>query len=842
MPLMPSAKPPNVPQTLAQAMALHKQGRLADAERLYAAVIAARPDQFDALHLLGVLKLGQGQPAEALRLIAEAMRAKAPSPQVWLNHGLALGALGRNEEAAESFERATRLKAKFPEAHNNRGVVLASLGRNEEAAECYKKALAARPNYPDALSNLGNALVQLKRFDEALQAYDRVIAQKPGYADALFNRAFLLRQLGRHDEALKSYDLAVAAEPSHAPAWCNRGVLLNDMGRLEEALLSYDRAVAARPLYPEAHFNRGVTLENLRRLDDALKAYDTALAQRPDLAEALSNRGTVLRGLKRFDDALQSYNRALALRPDLVPALSNRGMILHELKRFDEAVASCDQALAIDPNNVDALNNRGTTLQDLKRFDEAVANYERLLAVAPNHPHAFSGYASSALNLCDWSKRSEIEAMLAQRIADRSTTISPFTLIGYSDDPGLQLQCAQNYRAHRIPATPEPLWRGERWTHDKIRVAYLSADLKAHATAFLMAEMFERHDRLRFETIAVSFSVDDGSTMRQRLIAAFDRFHDVRTHSDRDVAAFLREQEIDIAVDLKGYTNDSRAEIFAFRPAPITAAYLGYPATMGAPFIDYIIADRIVTPFEHQPFYSEQIVQLPGSYQVNDGKRVVSSRTPARPEVGLPEQGFVFCSFNNNWKITPQVFDVWMRLLRDVEGSVLWLLSDNAGAERNLRREASARGIDPARLVFAAREQPADHLARHRLADLFLDTLPCNAHTTASDALWAGLPLLTCLGNAFAGRVAASLVTAAGLPDLVASDLGEYERLALALARDPARLAETKARLAEGRATCALFDAQGFARNLEAAYVRMWETWQRGEAPKGFAVEASGTA
>jgi protein O-GlcNAc transferase len=838
--LLPSLKPLNVPQTLAQATTLHQQGRLAEAERLYAAILAVRPDQFDALHLLGLIRLGQGQPAAALRLIADAMRAKAPSPQVLLNHGLALSALGRQEEAAASFERATKLKSKFPEAHNNRGVVLASLGRNEEAVECYRKALAAKPAYADALSNLGNALMQLKRYDEALASYDRALAARPGYADALYNRAITLRALGRHDEALKSYDLVVKARPDLAEAWCNRGVALHDMRRFEEALLCCERALALRPDYVEAHYNRALSLEGLRRFDEALASYDRTLAIRPQLPEALSNRGTMLRELKRLDEALASYDQALALRPDLVEALTNRGIILHELKRTEEALDSSDRALAVRPDHIDALNNRGTTLQELKRFEAALANYQRMLAIRPDHPHAFSGMASCALSLCDWSQRTEIEAALAKHIADRTTTVSSFVLLGYSNDPALQLQCARNYCEHRMPVLPPPLWTGQAWRHQKIRVAYLSADFKAHATAFLMAELFERHDRNKFEIVAISFGVDDGSATRQRLVAAFDRFYDVRGKSDIEVASLLRELEIEIAVDLKGYTGDSRPEILSHRPAPIQASYLGYPGTMGAPFIDYIVADKIVAPFAYQRFFSERIVQLPGSYQVNDSKRTIAANTPARQEVGLPEQGFVFCSFNNNWKIVPAVFDVWMRLLREIDGSVLWLLSDNAGAERNLRSEAERRGVDPTRLVFAGRLPPDEHLARHRLADLFLDTLPCNAHTTASDALWAGLPVLTCLGGTFAGRVAASLAGAAALPELVANDLAEYEALALTLAREPARLAEFKARLAHNRSTCALFDSLRFARHLEAAYTQMWQTWQRGEAPKGFAVDPLG--
>jgi protein O-GlcNAc transferase len=371
-----------------------------------------------------------------------------------------------------------------------------------------------------------------------------------------------------------------------------------------------------------------------------------------------------------------------------------------------------------------------------------------------------------------------------------------------------------------------------------VRIAYLSADFHRHATAYLMAELFERHDRSRFEIIGVSFGVDDKSEMRKRLVAAFDQFYDVRRKSDEEVAKLLHDRQVDIAIDLKGYTTDSRPGFLAYRPTPIQASYLGFPGTMGAEFIDYIIADETVVPFEHQPFYAEKIVHLPDCYQVNDTKRKIAERMPTRQEVELPEEGCVFCCFNNNWKITPEVFGVWMRLLHAVEGSVLWLLGDNESAERNLRKEAQARGIDPARLVFAGRLPLEDHLARHRLADLFLDTLPYNAHTTASDALWVGLPVVTRLGESFAGRVAASLLNAIGLPELVTHSIEDYEALALRLAKDPSLLEGYRNRLATNRLTHPLFDTDRFRRHIEAAYLQMWEIWQRGEQPRSFAVEA----
>src|SRR6185369_7371278 len=445
--------------------------------------------------------------------------------------------------------------------------------------------------------------------------------------------------------------------------------------------------------------------------------------------------------------------------------------------------------------------------------------------------------ADCAIKLCDWDKRALFGSDLNEHVRGKKSIVSPFLLLGYRDDPKLQLQCAKNYIDYIVPAPPQPIWNGQTWRNDKLRVAYVSGDFNSHPVAFLAAELFEKHDRSKFEFIGISFGMDDGSEMRRRLVAAFDRFYDVRSISDSTVAKLLGELQADIAIDLTGYTQNERPAIFAHRPAPIQVNYLGYPGTMGAPFIDYVIADKIVAPFELQPHFSEKIVHLPDCYQANDTKRKIAARAPTRQEAGLPDQAFVFCCFNNSWKITPEVFDVWMRLLHQVEDSVLWLLSDKGGAGRNLRAQAQRHGIDPSRIVFASQMPPDEHLARHALADLFLDTLPYNAHTTASDALWTGLPLVTCIGVAVAGRVAASILHAASVPELITANLAEYEGLALKLAKDPARLAAMRAKLVRNRDTCALFNTDRFARHIEAAFVTMWETWQRGEKPKSFSVE-----
>jgi protein O-GlcNAc transferase len=687
---------------------------------------------------------------------------------------------------------------------------------------------------------LGRAieLHQSGQLADAERLYRQVLNARPDHVEGKHLFGILRSQQGRHREALDLISAALKRITDHAPALYNRGNIYAQLKLYPEAVADYDRALAISPDYLDAWQNRGNSLLKLNRFEDALTSFQRALAINRNHAQALDGRGTALMGLRQFEAALASHDQALAVWPNDAGALSNRGNALKALRRYDEALQSYDRALTLRPDFVDALNNRGFVLKEFKRFDAALANFERALAIDGESADGFIGAADAALALCDWPRTHRIAAELHHRFDAGIPSVSPFTLLGYSDDAALHRRCAAAFIADKTGGPRAALWDGRRWTHEKLRVAYLSADFHNHATAFLMVELFERHDRERFEVHGVSFGPDDGSAMRRRLVQAFDRFHDVRASSDPEVARLLNGLEIDIAVDLKGYTQDSRPEILSYRPAPIQVSYLGYPGTMGADFIDYILADPIVLPLDRQPVYAEKIVQLPDCYQVNDRQRVIAATTPTRRAAGLPDQGFVFCCFNKNYKITAPMFDVWMRLLQSVPGSVLWLLRENAGAEANLRGAARAGGIDPTRLVFAGRLTVGEHLARHRLADLFLDTLPYNAHTTASDALWAGLPVLTCQGDAFAARVASSLLAAVGLPELVTTNIVAYEALALSLAQDTARLGAIRAKLARHRDTHPLFDTDRFRRHVEAAYFRMWETWLRGDAPQAFAVMA----
>ena len=757
-----------MPWEIEQAVKLHQEGRLGDAERLYRRVLQRQPRDFDALHLLGALKLQQDRPQEAVGLIEAALEVDGSSATTHSNHGLALAALGRPRQALAS----------------------------------YAQALTIDPGNADALANRGDALCDLGLREDALESYDRALALNPRLVSAHINRGLALRELGRREEALTCYKAALAIDPENAEAFNNRGVVLQDLDRCREALSSYERALALRPDYVEALFNRGNALLTLRRLPEALASYAGVLAIDANLAEAHCNRGHALADLRRFEEALASYEAALALKPGHVEATVNRVAMLVKLERHNEAIAEC----------------------------------ERLGATHPASPRLLKDLVGCCTATCLWSKGEKLIGQLIDAALSEASPIDPFMLLGFESTAEQHLRCAAGWLRHKKVAAKMRKWDPASLSADRLRIVYLSADYHRHATAHLIAELLELHDRRRFEIIGVSFGPNERSDLRSRLIKSFDRFYDVTTRTDEEAAGLIRDLDSHIAVDLKGHTTDARIGILAHRPAPIQVSYLGYPGTSGADFIDYVIADKIVLPFDQQPFYSEKIVHLPDSYQVNDRKRPIACR-PARREVGLPDDAFVFCCFNNTWKLNGRMFDIWMRLLAGVQGSVLWLFEANSAVAGNLRNEALARGADPDRLIFAPPLDLPEHLARVQLADLFLDTLPYNAHTTASDALWMGVPVVTCRGTTFAGRVGASLLHAAGLPELATRTLDDYEALARRLATDPELMGAVRTTLRDRRDACPLFDTDRFRDHIEAAYATMWQTWQRGEAPRSFSVE-----
>jgi predicted O-linked N-acetylglucosamine transferase (SPINDLY family) len=778
---------------LETALTHQRAGQLPQAEALYQQILKIQPKNADALHLLGTLA----------------------------------NQVGKNEIAINLINRAIEINPSKSIYHNNLGNALKFHGKLTEAIKSYQTAVKLDSKISDFFNNLGNAWQDLGEFEAAEINFRQAIALNPNYAGAYFNLANLLQMQKKYPAAIENYQKAIFFKPDYSAAYSNLGVAYKESGHLNEAIDCYQKALVLNPHYSEAYSNLGVALQESGKFNAAVENYQKSLAINPSV-KTYNNLGVTFKNLGRLNEATQSFQAALSIQPYDASILNNFGTLLEKQNKLDEAIKIYEHALTLNSQCHLTHNNLGNALKSKHQLKAAIASYQSSLRIKPNYSTAHSNLLHTQLHCSDWTNYQHNVETAKQKIISGDTEYTPFAFLNICDSPALQQQCARHYATAKYPLAETLLWTGQRYQHTKIRVAYLSADLREHAVSYLMAGVFEKQDKNQFEIIAISLMPEEKSLMGQRIKAAFDQFIDVSQKSDFEVATLMRELEIDIAVDLMGFTKSSRTGILSYRPAPIQVNYLGYPGTMGADYMDYIIADRHLIPEEQQVYYSEKVIYLPDTYQPNDATRVISENVPTRAQVNLPKTGFVFCCFNDSYKISPEIFTIWMRLLAKVEGSVLWIAERNAFVSENLRQEASNRGINPQRLIFAPRVQNIDdYLARQKVADLFLDTLPYNAHTTASDALWAELPVLTCMGNSFVSRVAGSVLYALGMSELVTTHLADYEALAFKLATTPELLAEIRAKLAKNRDTYPLFNTELFCRNLENAYKSMWENYQR---------------
>lgn len=755
-----------------------------------------------------------------------------------LQQALAFHQQGRLSEAQALYRQTLAAQPANFDALHYLGILAVQTGNFVEAANLLSQAVAANPKQPQAHFHRGVALDALQQHNAAIESYDDAIRLMPAYGEAHANRGNALVALQRLEDALISYNQAVQFLPTHAETYHNRGNVLKGLGRYDAAIADFDKAVALKPDYADAHFSRAATLWRMAKHEAAVTAFDQVIRLKPSHADAHYNRGLSLSILGRDQDAIAAFSVAAHLNPNDPDIFNDRGNSYSNLKQFDAALADYEKAIALKPDFAAAHHNRGKVLNDLKRHDEALASYDAAIRLDPKMPFIYGSRLRVKMTVADWRSLDTDIADVKRRIEAGEKAVLPFALLTMKDSPALQFKGASIWAKWRaVKSNLGPIAR--RDGGKRIRIGYFSADYYRHAMMALMAGLFEQHDRDAFEWIGFSLGQDTEDDVRKRVSAAFDQFIDVRGKSDMSIAALARFMNVDIAVDLNGDTQNARTGIFAHRAAPIQVNYLGYPGTMGADYMDYVIGDAIVTPAHLRPDFAEKIVTMPHSYQVNDRQRQIADKRFSRAELGLPEDGFVFCCFNNTFKILPETFDIWMHILKRVPGSVAWLFEDSATASANLRREAARRGIDENRLIFAKRMLPEDHLARHRAADLLLDTLPYNAHTTASDALWVGLPVLTRMGQSMAGRVAASLLTAVGLPELITTTAQEYEDLAVTLATDPTRLQQIKDKLARNRLTTPLFDTTLFARDIERAYKLMVERYRAGLPPDHISVPPS---
>ncbi|MFA5958177.1 tetratricopeptide repeat protein [Hyphomicrobium sp.] len=781
-----------------------KLERFAESEVAHHRVLSLVPSHAPSLHHLGLIAFKRRELNGAVDFIRQSLSVQPDYHEAWLNLAIILTEMKRSQEAIEACRECLALQPRHAEAHAVLGNLL-RLVDGDEAMKAYSNSLALKPDQPLVLTRLGELRLKSGDVDAAAAHCRRALELDPNLDDA---RNLDRRLLAATSRSIATLAAEIEAQSKTASERARRfdqlATYFRDERRLPEAADMGRRAVAADPGVADYHLNLALTLEGLGFNEDALKSYQAGLAIEPDRAEAYASVGTLLRNMNMHNGAIQALEHAVKLKPDLATAHYELAITYKLRDRFDEACTAFQKSIECAPDSV------------VNRFE----------------------YINLRRTLCDWDGVDAEERVCLQIFRSKTARIAPFQLISLWSSPSDQLRAAKEYaKTFDVPqslrlATNQNLRRSEQ----RIRIGFLSCDFFEHATAMLFAEVLEKLDRSRFEIFGYCHSPEDNSAMRQRMLRAFDHTRKIATTTNREAAAMIHDDSLDVLVDLKGYTRDARTEILAYRPAPIQVNYLGYPGTMGADFIDYIVADAVVAPMEMQANYSERIVHLPNSYQPNDRQRVISDEPVTRAEYGLPEDAFVFCSFNNSYKLNTTMFDLWMPLLRKVPGSVLWLLVPNATCASNLRRESEARGVDPSRLVFAERASTAKHLARHRLADLFLDALPCNAHTTTSDALWAGLPVLTCLGETFAGRVAGSLLTAMGLPELIASSLDDYRVRALELAHDREKLDAIRRKLINQRETAPLFDSTRYTRNLERSFETMVEIMRAGEVPRPFVV------
>ena len=778
----------------------------------------------------------KGEINQALDTVQDLLKDYPKEPLLFNISGACHAGLGQLDEAVKDYGHAIAIKPDYAKAHFNLAGALQDLGQLEAAVNSFEKSIKIEPAYAEAHNNLGNVLKELKQDEPAVKSFKQALVIKPDYVEAQFSLGVMLQDLGQLEAAIKCYEAVLVTKPNFADAFNNLATVFLDLGQFNEAVNSYKSALKIKPDFVVAINNLGIAFYKLHQTDEAINCYKQALALNPKFADAHNNLGMVLLDLGQFDAAVKSYTLALKIKPDFVEVINNLGILYYKTHQTDEAIKFYEKAISFKPDFVDAHANLAIVMKDLKRFDEALAIYESDIIQNSNLDYIFGELLYMKMYLCIWDDLSIRLNELTNKINNNEKVISPFILSALVDDPEIQRKTTEIYVNYKFPKNNVLPAIGIYPKHSKIRIGYFSADFREHPVSSLTAELYEVHDRSQFEIYAFSYGPDTKDEMNLRIKAGVDHFYDVYSMPHKEIAMLTRSFEIDIAVDLGGYTQNARTEIFAISAAPIQISYIGYIGTMGANYYDYLIADQVMIPKINQKYYSEKIVYLP-SYQVNDSKELPPEITFTRKELGLPEKGVIFCCFNNSFKYSPTTFDSWGRILKEVDGSVLLIYADSDKSKINLTNEIILRGVQPNRIIFGKRLSKLEYLARYQVADLFLDTLPYNAGATCSDALRMGLPVLTCLGNSMVSRMGASLLNAVNLPELITSSEKEYETLAVELGNDSEKLKFIKEKLASNLSTAPLYDTPLFTKSLESAFEQMYDRYQQGLEPNHIYLE-----
>ncbi len=800
----------NISCKLSEGLKCHRAGQLETAGNIYKRILMDNPSNSDAFHLLGVI----------------AIQTK--------NYVLAIDLIGR----------AIRINPYNPVYYNNCGNAYREYGSFDDAIVCYQKALKIKPDLYDAYINLGNTFIKKEQVDEAVCCYKKSLLINSESADAYYNLGNVYRDMGKFEDAVSCYEKALQINPESADAYYNLGNVYRDMEKIEDAVSCYQKALEKAPDFAEAYNNLGNIYKRQYRFEYAEICYQNALKIKPDYYQAWNNLGNTLRDRRMSDKSIFCYQKALEIKSDYAEALLNMGTAFYDMERYKKAIACYDNLLMLYKDYPEAFNFKGIVLKSLGLYDDALDCFQKAIELKPDYKEACSHLVHQLQQACDWKRFEHFSAML-DKFTDNAITRDekihepPFINVTRCFDLQQNFLVAQKWCADIAKHAKT----GKVFSFDhrknfkqKIIIGYLSNDFRDHATSHLMLSMFGYHDRSRFKIYCYSSGIDDKSRFREKIKKDCDRFVDIHSYSNIEAARQIFKDRVDILIDLNGHTRGGRLGISSLKPAPVQAAYLGFPGTTGADFIDYIITDPIVTPEEQAPFYSEKFLFLPHSYQVNDNTQLIAQDSLTKKDFGLPENGFIFSSFNQTYKIELLMFNSWMKILARIPDSILWLFTGGKTSEKNLKKEADARGVNPNRLIFAEKIPKDKHLARLKFTDLALDTRIVNGHTTTSDALWAGVPVVTLMGCHFASRVSASLLTAVGLPELITDNLNDYESLAVGLAKKPEELDTIRVKLGKNRYTMPLFDTSRFVNNLENGYVKMWDLFLSGKNPQNINV------
>tara|TARA_B100000965_G_scaffold282023_1_gene239850 strand:+ start:96 stop:2273 length:2178 start_codon:yes stop_codon:yes gene_type:complete len=713
----------------------------------------------------------------------------------------------------------------------NETLFLFQKGKSDEAKNLCIEALKEEPNNFDFLHLLGVITFREKDYKKSEEVISKAIKIKPNHVEIYDLYAFILLNLRKFDLAIKSWDEAIKLKPDYAEAYNNRGNILFELGKIEDSLESYEKAIKIKPDYADAYNNMGNPLRKLNKINAALKSCEKAIEFNPNHIEALNNKGNILFALGKIEDSLKSYNAVIKLSPNNPQIYNNLGIVLNKLDKKNSALESYEKAIKIKPDYAEAHYNKGNILLELNKNNAALNSYKKALETKTYIKTLLGTILNTKLKMCDWTNLNKDLQNFKDEITNPKKIPNPFFLLPVIDSPKIQKHAAEKWFINEYTSLNNNLEEiSKRKKNKKIKIGYYSADFREHAVGQLIANLFELHNKSNFEIFGFYFGPDVNDYTHKRISKAVDKFINVSLKNETEIAKLSRNFQIDIAVDLMGHTERSRFKIFAERCAPIQVSYLGYPGTLGTNCIDYLIADKTLIPKENQQYYSEKIIYLPNTYLVNDSTKKLSKKKFTRENLGLPKNNFVFCCFNQSQKILPEIFNIWMKILKKVNGSVLWLFETNEVSCKNLKQEATKVGIDANRIIFAKRlPLLEEHLARYKAADLFLDTFPYTAHSTCADSLRAGLPVLTLQGHSFASRVSSSLLEAVGLKELITHSLNEYENMALDLASNLSKLKNIKKKLEDNKNTTPLFNTKLFTNNIEKAYVLMFEKYIKGE-------------